>query len=270
MRELHEVAVEVVGRRVRVLEEENRAFELDLPRRPHRLHEQPEAPPDERRRDPAAVERAHPRIVGVVWHLARAAGAEHVEETLLRERGRVGRADAQEAVAVDRRDARTLPDRDVESRQVRVADERLRVVRDQVEVEERDRLCRPEPALQCLDDVDLRIGVERVQVLRAAPRVTRDVVVALPDAPGELDRVAASLPPLDPAEDVGTAVVGARRRGHADRAAWWKRLPEPCRCDHLQMRTVWLASASRPRTSEATAVSTCAPLRFPPVRHVIS
>ena len=39
---------------------------------------------------------------------------------------------------------------------------------------------------------------------------------------------------------------------------------------YLQTRTVWTASASRPRVSETTAVSLCAPRLFPAVRHEIS
>ena len=70
----------------------------------------------------------------------------------------------------------------MERRQVRVADEGLRVGGDEVEVEVRDRLCGAEPTLQRLHDVDLGIGEERVQVLPAAARVAGDVVVAIPDA----------------------------------------------------------------------------------------
>ena len=44
-------AVDVVRRRLVVLEEEDRAVELDLPRRAHRLHQEPEAAADERRGD---------------------------------------------------------------------------------------------------------------------------------------------------------------------------------------------------------------------------
>ncbi len=114
-----------------------------------------------------AVDRAHPRVVRVVRHLARAARPQHVEQPLLRERRRLDRADAHEAVAVDRRDAGALSNRDVQRREVRVADERLRVLGDEVEVEVRNRLRGAEPALQRLDDVDLGIGEERVEVLPA-------------------------------------------------------------------------------------------------------
>ena len=158
----------------------------------------------------------------------------------------------------------------MERGEIRVAHERLRVLGDEVEVEVRNRLRGAEPALKRLDDVHLGIGEERVQVLPAPPRISRDVVVAIPDALGELHAIPARLPPFDAAQDLGAAVVRARGRGHADRAALRERAAEPCRRDHLQIRTVWLASASRPRTSEATAVSVCAPLRLPPVRHVIS
>ena len=238
MRELDELPVQVVRRRVRVLEEEDGAVELDLPRRAHGLHQQPEAASDEGRGHATAVQRSHPRVVGIVRHVADTAGVEHVEEPLRGERRRVGRADAHQAVAVDGRDPRALPERDVQGRQVRVADERLRIVRDQVEVEERDRLGRSETALERLDDVDVGIAEERVQVIGATPRVTGDVVVPIPDAFSELDLEPAPLPPLDTAEHVGPAVVRTRRRSHTDRAAGGQRLSEPRRRDHLQIRTV--------------------------------
>ncbi len=61
------------------------------------------------------------------------------------------------------------------------------------------------------------------------------------------------------------------RRGRGGRRSVKRRLGGRERdCDHLQMRTVRVASASRPRTSEATAVRTCLPLRFPPVRQTSS
>ena len=158
----------------------------------------------------------------------------------------------------------------MERRQIGVADERLRVLGDEIEVHVRNRLGRSEATLERLDDVDFGIGKERVQVLPAPLRVARDVVVAVPDTVGELHAVSARLPPLDAAEDVRAAVVRTGGSSHADRAAGRERLAEPRRRDHLQMRTVCVASASRPRTSEATAVSVCAPFRLPLVRHVIS
>ena len=94
-----------------------------------------------------------------------------VEQPVLRERRRLDGADAHQPVAVDRRHPGALADRDVERGEVRVADERLRVLGDEVEVEVRDRLRGAEPALERLDDVDLGIGEERVQVLAARLRV---------------------------------------------------------------------------------------------------
>ena len=139
-------------------------------------------PPTSGARHLAAADRAHVRIVGVARHLARAAAGQHRELAVAREGRRVVRAHADEAVAVQRREARALPDRDVERGDVRVADERLGVRGDHVEVEERDRLRRAEPALQALDDVDLRVGEQRRQVGGALPRVAGDVVVAGVDA----------------------------------------------------------------------------------------
>ena len=75
LRELQEVPVDVVRRAVRVLEEEDRAVELDLPLRPHRLHEQPEAASDERCSRLAASDRPQPRIVGTRRDRAFAAAA---------------------------------------------------------------------------------------------------------------------------------------------------------------------------------------------------
>jgi hypothetical protein len=158
----------------------------------------------------------------------------------------------------------------VEGGDVRVADEGLRVRGDEVEVEVWNGLRRAEAALERPDDVDLRVGEEGVQILAPSPRIPCDIVVAIPRALGELDAVAERLPPLHAAQDVGPAVVRARGCRHADGAARRKRPAEPRRRGHLQIRTVWLASASRPRTSETTAFSVWAPLRFPFVRHVIS
>jgi hypothetical protein len=97
-----------------------------------------------------------------VWHLARAARPENVEQAFLRERCGLDAADAHEAVRVDRRNPRPLADRDMQRGDVRIADEGLGVLRDEVEVEERNRLCRAEASLECLDDVDLGICEERV------------------------------------------------------------------------------------------------------------
>src|SRR5215470_1338383 len=106
------MAVEVVRRRVRVLEEEDDAVEVDLPRRAHGLHEEPQAAADERRRHPSAVDGPEPWIVGVARHLTGPTRPQDVEETLLREGRRVVRPDAHQAVPVDGRDTGTLPDRD--------------------------------------------------------------------------------------------------------------------------------------------------------------
>ncbi len=64
----------------------------------------------------------------------------------------------------------------------RVADERLRVRGDQVEVEVGDHLRGAVAALERLHDVDLGIGEQRVQVVGAPLSVAGDVVVAIVDA----------------------------------------------------------------------------------------
>ena len=102
---------------------------------------------------------------------------------------------------------------------VRVADERLRVVRDHLVVEQRHDLRGAVAATQRLHHVDVRIGEERVQVARPRSGVTGDVIVARVDAAAELDAIAALLPPADSAVDLGAVLVRRRRRGNADRPA---------------------------------------------------
>jgi hypothetical protein len=70
-----------------------------------------------------------------------------------------------------------------------------------------------------VDDVDLRVGEERVQVVGALLGRARDEVVPSVDPCGELDAVALCLPPLDAAEQVGTVLPRARGRGDADGSA---------------------------------------------------
>src|SRR2546423_10254987 len=70
VRELGQEAVDVVRGRLHVLEEQDRALDVDLPRSPHRLHQQPEAASDERRGHLAAVERPDVRIVRIARDLA--------------------------------------------------------------------------------------------------------------------------------------------------------------------------------------------------------
>ena len=192
---------------------------LELPRRPERLQEEPEAAADERCGRPARRDRAHVRVVGVARNLSRDLAAEHCEQPVAREVGRVLGADAHQAVAVEGGESGSLPDRHVQRRDVGVADERLRARRDEVEVEVRDHLARAEAALEGLDDVDLRVGEEGVEVVGTAAGVAGDIVVPCVDARRELDPVAAALPPLDAALDLGAHVVRAGERADADRAA---------------------------------------------------
>ena len=85
-------------------------------------------------------------------HVAAAVAAQHAQEPLAREGGRRRVAHAQEPVAVEGGEARRLADRDVERRDVREADERLRVGGDHVEVEVRKQLRRAVAALEALDE----------------------------------------------------------------------------------------------------------------------
>src|SRR6476646_6027261 len=77
--ELIEEAVEEIRRELHVLEEEDRALELDLPGRAHRLNQEPEAASDERSGHLPRADRAYIGIVGIAWDVARPAGAQHVE-----------------------------------------------------------------------------------------------------------------------------------------------------------------------------------------------
>jgi hypothetical protein len=124
----------------------------------------------------------------------------------------------------------------VERRDVGEADERLRVRGDDLEVDERDRLRRAEPALETVDDVHLRVGEHRGEVGPAPGRVAGDVVVAVERPRRELDAVASRLPPLDAAQHVRAVDVGTGRRRDADRAAVGKRRREQGRLSHSPNR----------------------------------
>jgi hypothetical protein len=67
-----------------------------------------------------------------------------------------------------------------------------------------------------VDDVDLRVGEERVQVVGALLGWARDEVVPSVDSRRQLDAVPLRFPPLDSAEKVGTVLPRARGRGDAD------------------------------------------------------
>ena len=99
------------------------------------------------------------------------------------------------------------------------ADERLRVLRDHVVVEERYDLRGAVAAAQRLHDVDLGVREQRVEIAGARLRIAGEVVVLRVDAGAELDLVAALLPPADAAVDLGPVLERARRRGNPDRAA---------------------------------------------------
>ena len=216
MGELDESPVDVPGRRVHVLEEEDRAVEVDLPGRSHGLHEEPEAAACKRRRGLAANDGAHVGVVRVARDLARAAAPQNLEEARSGERRRLLVAHACDTGAVERGETRALPDRDVEGGDVGIADERLRVRGDDVEVEEGNRLRRPVAALHAVDDVDLGVGEEGVQVVGALLGRARDEVVPSVDPRRQLDAVPLRFPPLDSAEKIGAVLPRARGRGDAD------------------------------------------------------
>jgi hypothetical protein len=117
----------------------------------------------------------------------------------------------------------------VERRDIRVADERLGVLGDRVEVEVGNDLRGAVPATQELHDVDLGIGEQPGDVACPGSGIARDEVIAGVNAVGELDAVAAFLVPTDAAVDLGPLLERARRGCDADRPSGRKRarLHEP-------------------------------------------
>lgn len=119
-------------------------------------------------------------------------------------------------------------------------------------------------------DRDLEIDLPGCPIVcmrsQLQPPTSGAVTVPLPDALGDLPR---SSHHSITAQERPSGCRTAAGRSHADRAAVRQWLPERRRGGHLQIRTVCVASASRPRTSETTAVSVCAPRRLPRVRQVI-
>src|ERR1043166_8382814 len=101
MTQLGQHPVDVVGRGLVVLEEEDRAVEVRLPRRGHRLHQQPEAAAAERSADGAAADRADVRVVGGLRHLSTCLVPEDREQAFTREVRALRRADANQPVAVE-------------------------------------------------------------------------------------------------------------------------------------------------------------------------
>jgi hypothetical protein len=132
---------------------------------------------------------------------------------------------------VEGRQPGPLAQRHVQRGDVGVAEERLGVLGDQVEVQVGQELHGAEPAGEALDDVDLGVGEHRLQVAGAALGAAGDIAVARLDAVGQLHPVAAGLPPFDPAEQVGAVLPGTGRRRHTDAAAFRQRPAEPARRD---------------------------------------
>src|SRR5712691_279624 len=224
--ELRQHSVDVPGRAVHVLEEEDRAVELDLPWSRERLAQEPEAAPDERRGCLAAADRADVRIVRARRYLAERLRTGHgPQEALLRPVAALRTAHPGEAGPVERDEAGALADCYVKSRDVGVADERLRVLGDRVVVEVGDDLRGSVAAAQELDDVDLRVSEQLVDVACASRSVARDEVVVGVDAVGKLDAVAALFVPANAAVDLGALLERTGRGGYADRPSWRKR---PC------------------------------------------
>jgi hypothetical protein len=77
-----------------------------------------------------------------------------------------------------------------------------------------------------VDDVDLRVGEERVQVVGPLLRRTGDEVVPRVDPGRELDLIPLRLPPFDAAKEVGAVLPRARGRRDADGPAVGERAGE--------------------------------------------
>jgi hypothetical protein len=137
-----------------------------------------------------------------------------------------GSPNAEEAVAVERRQTCTLAERDVERGDIRVPEERLGGGGDDVEVDVRDELGRAVSTLQALHEVDLRVGEHRHQVARPLLGAAGEHAVS------ELHRVSGGLPPLDAAQDRRAIVVRRGRRRDADRASLWQGPPDLGRSCH--------------------------------------
>src|SRR5262249_13883050 len=132
---------------------------------------------------------------------------EDVEQAVAREVASVLVADAHEAGPVERRQSASLPERRVERGDIGEPDQRLGVGGDQVELEVGEELCRAEPSLHAVDDVDLWILERGIEVASAGLRIAGDVVVTVEDPLHELDAVALGLPPLLTSENLGAVEV---------------------------------------------------------------
>ena len=174
-----------------------------------------------------AADRPDVAVVGVTRDEAGGGTAEHRRKALPGEPGRLRVADAEEPVAVERRQARTLTERDVERGDIRVPEERLGGGGNDVEVDVRDELGRAVATLQALHEVDLRVGEHRHQVACPLLGAAGDPVIPGEGAVSELHRVAGGLPPLDAAQDRRAIVVRGGRRRNADRASLGQGPPDP-------------------------------------------
>src|SRR5437870_5746840 len=108
--ELGQETIQMVRRQLDVLEEEDRALRLELPRRPHRLHQEPQATPHERRGHLAAANRTDVGIVRIPRNLAGAPCGEDLQQPLARERRGLPVPDPRQAVGVEGGEAGALAD----------------------------------------------------------------------------------------------------------------------------------------------------------------
>ena len=234
--QLGEHPVDVPGRRVDLLEEQDRPLQLELPWRAHGLEQQPQVAAGQGPGGPAAADRPEEGVVGVGRHRAGAVAPQRGQQPVAGEVAGLGPAHGHQVGAVEGGQPGQLAQGDVQGGDVGVAQEGLGVLGDQLEVEVGDQLHRPEPAGQALDHVDLGVGEHRLQVASPALGVAGHVAVPGLDPVGQLHPVPPGLPPLDPPQQVRAALPGARRRRHADTAPVGQLPAEPGRLDHTGHR----------------------------------
>ena len=194
------------GRHVHVLEEEDRAVEIDLPGRSRVSRRSQRQPPTSGGVACGRASRADVQVVGPRGTSPSASVAQRPQETLacpvplLRRRPRHR--------AVERDETRALADRDVQRRDVGIADERLRVRGDHVEVEEGT----PAPPVAAAQHWTTSTSGSAKRAVRSSARCSGGPATksSRPRLPARASRGTLRFPPLDSAEKVGTVLAWAR------------------------------------------------------------
>src|SRR5438067_13723647 len=164
---------------VAVLDEEDGAVEVGLPRGADRVDEVDQTPADQATVRPAPGDRDHRQTVAILRYRTGRLTGKDPEEPIGGELRRRRVAEHRQARPVERRESRPSEKRRVQRRDVGEADERLWSLRDRIEVEQRDHLGRAVAAAHGLDRVDLVVGVRCLQVAGTHIRVSRVTVVPL-------------------------------------------------------------------------------------------